>query len=1319
MNRNQKSVYCFIYDESKQFYRAIQQPNGSWKITHNAQMYPIKHNPKNLSESTVEFGTNKRYFSMARSIGYPLEFILDGAAILNSKYLLGKGFNENIFLAIFEFDSEGGGMYKLSYNGRFDFQQKKRDEKVATFTVPVLDDSAWGILSQNDEVEYAFDCSENNPKSVKVLIDNFTLKNRYTFQTVQAPITHADGNNTYVMPFVLVNQDGDSSGIVANSQTFDYTNQVWLGGVGVPDPYVLISKDSFFYSFYALPGINIQGSIQFTWSTSTLPSGGLFIFFRTSLGQTQVIFSQPGGNLVVGKIYTVDFNFNIDLAAGERLFLFAQLNDNAARLFTITPITTNIFVTTLTKIEPAICFGLRPLDLLQEIVNRATRERYSINSDFFTANNNTILMSGDSIRGIKDAKIYTSFRDFFETFSSLFFMALRVINGSLFMELADVVYSKNTNLIDLGEIIECETSPAIDYIPNEIEVGSPKQDYRHPSGRLEFNDTMTFSLPFINVKNKVSLVTKYRTDCYGIIFLLLDYRGGSTQDNSGDKTVFVVDVTEEVGSAAQDVETFENINVVNAPLAPIIKYPLTGDIINNNKPLLKGIGISGSAVNIYIADALDGGTFVDGAGNWSYQIQTALPSFTPDIFDGVAIINATNTDMLGAIDTIQLIIDTTVASDNGITYPRPDDSLYNNLPLLKGVAPPLNNIDIFLDGLLLASVVSDNSCKWEFKCVVPIGNGNHTLDIGTGPIPFNVNSFVALPLITYIGSELDGFPIVNNLPLIRGVGLPGTNVTIWLNYISYSQLGNAIIDANGDWSYQVIPISYIDPITHTPVLLAPIRNGLSIISTLLINNSVKINVTGFKLNRPAYDSITGVIDNTIFNTRLSPKRMMLNHKSLLSAIMDKQRNDFIAFETADKNSNLVTTLGTEVISERANIEVSSLGSPIAVLEQANIKVVSRKSFSETLYDFNNGGTIKGTFKGNDIFFLPIGSMKMKSIMDDVQEWSLLISPQTSYNQLLNLYKNGLTINVMQNSIFHSDYNSLHIVTYNFAQPDKYNFKSIYDDWFTNRNDAWSNNPQYIQKYQKTEIIRDQVITNGISSLTLRMYRCKDTALIHTFNYNPINPAPIPVPEIVMEAVIDFSAYPEDQYFFVQCVDELMVGISERVETRTKWHRTILLESSHSVNSPGVFFSSGFKTIIRVEGLIKKLQPSIETVIAQEESGDSTILYSNISKKRIVRLGTAQGFPDYMAIKCACAVTNNLCQIEGEFYTLDGEEKLNPSEDIEGVPMYHYDINMKISENSRGKVFAGQEGANTSGVIIVVDATAIGLPESSLIMIDEN
>lgn len=1319
MNRNQKQVYCFLYDDNKHFYRAAQSSNGSWAITHNAQLYPLNHNPKNLIDSPVEMATNKQYFSMFRSINYPLEFTFDGAAILNSKYVLGKGVNENMYFAMFEFD-EADGKYKLSYNGKIDFQQKRRNEKLPTFTVPVLDDSGWGVLSQNDDVEYSIDCSESNPKSVKVLFDNFTLRNRFTYQSVQAPIQQTSGFTTHAIPFVLINQDGDSAGLITKSQVGD------LGGDS-PDAfpvnaYTLISNNYFLSTFYQLNGVNFIGNFRFTWSNinPAIPSGGLVIYFKTNLGQFHTIFSQPFGGLIVGHEYNIDYNFTIDLSPGEKIFLLANISDATANNFSITPIVTNTFTTTETKAEPAICFGLRPLDLLKSIVQKATLERYTIDSNFFSVNNKTIILSGDSIRGVRDAKIYTSFKDFFESFSALFFMALRVINGSIFMELADEVYKQGSNIIDLGEIIEFETSPAIEYIPNELEVGSPKQDYRHASGRLEFNAPSKFSFPFTNVKNKLSLTGKYRTDCYGMIFLLLDYRGASTQDNSGDKDVFIVDITDDIGSATQDIETFENITVKNAPLAPIIKYPLSGDIINFDKPFLKGIGIPGTDVNIYIADVFDGSTVVDVDGNWSYQIVASLPSYDPGVSDGISIINATNTDMGGALNTIQLIIDTTIAASTGITYPRSFDTIYNNLPLIRGVAPAGTNIDILFDGVALASVVADNSCKFEYKVTVPMLNGVHTLNIGGANTAFSVNSFVAFPLITYIGSELDGFPIVNNLPLIRGVAIPGTTVFLWLNYVADTPLGVTTADANGDWEYQVVPLTYPDSLTGTPVVMAPIRNGLSVLSTLLINNVVKISISGFKLNRPNYDSITGVPDNTVFNTRLSNMHCILNHKSLLSSIMDKQHNDVISYQTHDKNSNLRTVLGTEVITERADISPSSLGSPLMRLEYGKIKVVSKRSFYKTLYDFNNGGTVKGIWKGQDVFFLPIGDMKMKGIMDDIQDWKLIISPLTTYNKLLNLYKNGLTINLMQNAIFHSDANSMQAVEYNYQQPAKYNFKEMYDDWFDNRNSAWLfGKTDYIQPFQQTEVIRDQIITNGVSAMTLRIYRCKDATLVDTLDYNPVVPSPIPLPEIVLEVEIDWSDYPPSQYFCAAFVGETCVYIFERIETRVKWNRTILIESNNSVNTPGVFYSTGFKTILRMEGLVRKIQPDIDSVIAKEESGNRKLVYSNLSKKRGIRFGNPKGIPDYMGIKMAGAIINDNCIIEGQSYTIGEEEKINPSEDIPGVPMYYYEVVMSPQENSRGKVFGGAgPGIDVQGVIVVLDASAIGLPAHSLIMIDE-
>lgn len=873
-------------------------------------------------------------------------------------------------------------------------------------------------------------------------------------------------------------------------------------------------------------------------------------------------------------------------------------------------------------------------------------------------------------------------------------------------------------LIDLGEAIDVGLKPAFEYYANRVKVGSPKQDLRHPSGRLEFNSENSFSMPFLTIDKELDLVSRYRLGCFEIMFLVMDYKGQSTQDNNGDNSTYVVKITDEQAVAVDNVETFENINVNSAPLNPIIKSPLNNDRVTFDKPTIKGISLPSEAINIYVDSVLDGGTVADVNGNWVYEINTALQSYDPGVETGIHIVEATYTNLAAPKDTITITVDTTYVQPVEIIYPQQGDSLYNNKPLVKGVAQAGTNIDISLDGIVIASVVTDNSGKWEFKIVTPFTNAAHILSVNAliASVNFDVDSAVAHPLITYIGSELDGFPIFNNLPLIQGVALPNTQVTVWLNYISYGNLGIVVADANGNWSLQVVPVMYNDPPSGLPVVLAPIRNGVSVVSTSLINFTVGINTRGYKLSRPVYSSITGVTDNTVFNTEYSPKRMMIERYPLFAAMLQKQPMSFINFQTADKNGNLVTILNGVSIAENADIPASSLGNPMMILEWAKVKCKALKNFSRTLDDFSSGGVIKFNYRGTSIYALPIGGMRIENLRSTVQEWSLLLSPLTSYTALLNLYKNGLTIRLNERQMYHSDYNTLHFVDYNFQQSPKYNFKTIYQDRFESRNEAWLYNPDYIQKVQFSDPVRDQIVSNGVSGATLKLYRCYDGVQVDSKNYNPVGPAPIPLPDIVSEAVYDMSLYPAGQYFFVMWVGETPVSISERIETKEKWEGTILFEGGNSINLVGFFYSTGIKTILRVEGLIKKLQPSVDSIVAKEESGDTELLYSQISKKRTIRFGTASGLPDYLYLKCAAASTLDELEIEGVGYTLEEDEQINPSDDVDGVPLYYYDVKFTEKINPKGKVFPGEEGDDTSGIVLVVDAEAFGMPFGSLMNI---
>lgn len=1311
MERNQRNIYCFISDESKKYYRATQQNDGGYAISFNAQQYPILFNPSNLSASQLEFGTNMEYNSMVRNITFPLDFVKDGAAILRHLYFLGKGTEAKAYLTIIEWNGNLG-YYELSYYGKIDLQTKTEDPKAGIFTASCVDDSAWGVLSRNDKVEYSIDCNARNPKAIRILIDGPTLLNRYTYQPTATSWTF-DYGNTDAMSMVLVNQDGDSSGVIAKGQQ----------GQRIPNATVadfLSTSSNYYFSSYYPITKNVTGSISFESNNISNGNARVAIHFEICTSVTG-----PNGIVIVpifqpdadGKIWKFDFNVDIPLISDEKCFIILYSAGLPESHLTLNYITTNIFVSTRTRPQPVVAYGVRSLDLAQQLVGKATNNRFSINSNYLTTNNKDVVLSGDSIRGIPNAKIYSSFSDWFKTFNALYFMAMRNIQGEIWAEKFTEVYRQDTgNLIDIGECVDLKLSPATEWFFNHVLVGSPKQDYRHPSGRLEFNSENSFSLPLQNVDSLKEIVTKYRTGCYDITFLILDYKGSSSQDNSGDKSNYLAKITDQIGTAVEDIETFENFNVNNAPLSPKIKSPLDNDTVNFHKPTIKGIALPGNNVNIYVDTVLDGTAVADGNGNWIYEIQTSLTGYNPGIETGIHVIQATFTDLTASNDTITLFVDLTVATPLQIDYPFPGDNLYNNKPLFKGIAPAGTNINVTLDGVFLAAIVADNSGKWTYKSPV-IANGiNHLLDINGTIVNFNVDSNVAYPLITYIGSELDGFVIFNNLPLIEGVAQPGQLVTLWLNYISYGYLGTTVADANGAWSFQTVPVNYNDPLSGLPVILAPIRNGASVLSTGLINNTVGIVVTGYLLSRPAYNSITGVIDNTIFNSEYSPMRMLKEWSPLWEAILSKQPNENLYFQTGDKNSNLRTVLGSVVVAENADVPHSSLGSRFLMLENGLVKTKTNNTFAKTLYNFTQGGVIKTMFRGNALYFIPIGSMKIDNITADTQEWKLLLSPINSYQTLLNLYKNGLTINLMQNAIYHSNYNTLHFVKYNFTPNVKYNFKTVYEDWFNNRNDAWATNPNYIQKVQTTDPMIDQVITNGISAMTLKLYSCLEGLLVDSKQYNPVAAPPIPIPDIVLEAVYDMTLYPEGQYFFVQFVDETPVAISERIETKAKWPGTIFIEAGSSINKVGAFFSTGWIGAIRVEGLVKHRQPDGTVNVSKPESGDSQLLYSQDATKQMIRFGTAYGLPDYIYLRIAAYLLLDELRVEGVYYTLQEDEKINPSDDVDGHPMYYYNVWLSFKTNVQGNFFEGVGGGRIEGAVLVVDATAFGMPAGSLIQI---
>ena len=1386
-----KRYYIFIFDEYRNYYSAKKASDGSWIVSSSQNPLPIYSLPSNLEEEEIEFATNKQYLSLVRSVSNSFSFVGDGAAILRSLYYQGNGIEQKAYILIMKW-SPTVGYHKLEYTGRIDFSKKVDLPKLGTFTVPTVDNTAWGWLSEFDTVQYSVPCNASNPKAIRVLIDGVNLLNNASFQSLNTNLTvwsgESIGTNYYwILPLVLVNQSGDSFNVVLNSQQSQY-------GVSYSD---LIKSPNFFikYVLGSSNPVSISGKYSASF-TAGYYSDTYILSIVTNIGQNVIIkqgkifdFFLAWNPAESGWLYrsysgyfTFDINASITLATGEVAYLVMKIGTEDS-FITVYPDLTTITVSTKTTSQDQIVYALRPLDLGDAIVQQATNGRYRLYSNFYTTNNKVVVASGDSIRNVYDAAIYSSFADWFKTYFTLDFTVPVIKDGDIWIESFEDVYKAVNSLgypniiLELGECIDLEFDVANDWYCDEVEVGYQKKDYRHPSGVLSFNTTNTFSLDFLNSKNKLSLVAPYSADCYGITFLIVDYQGNSTNDNPDDKSNWLLDITDDTIYGSVPISNFLPLNIDTAPLAPYIRYPFGGQVLYNNSgnifPIIRGVSIPNTRVNIFVDGEYNNNVTSDSDGYYSCQIiyygsvgVNGLTPFVLGVSTGVHVIDAISGDSPTEGDPKNSIT-ITCRNDNAqqlsITSHFSGEEVVDNSPLIYGYGKVGNTIVLTISNsgnYLTQNITVDENGMWFYQCIpnnylgsgntngIVLKNGTNEVNVSDASTGENVLiflncdllSYATIPIPTSIGdlrtrfANSENFIEVNNLPVINGVAPPNTYIYLYASYIQYQILNangadpvnrpgvKVQSDSNGNWSFKCYTgVTYL-PDGTTTTNLTPLPSGLTEITASDINyiglttpipiDYIYLSEPGYKLNRPAYTSITGVLDNTVFNTRITPKHILESHYPRFASILQQTQLP-LTFQTSYRNANLTTTLNGVTTSERANITYGELGSPFALMEIAKVTVAVPESFNDIMYSFSQGGLVHCTFNGSDLYLLPIGKMKQASVTANTQVFELLVSSLTSFNTLLLLYKRGITINIMNNTIYHSNANSLHFVKYDFDLPSKYQTPDLYDNLFENRNGFYPQRPKYTQKYNTGDGFQDQLLTYGTPSLYLNVYDAYTGEFKTTIDYVPVSPIPVPPPYVVMEAQVNLSTLGVGAFFFVVSNTSGNGGdnylISEPIIVADSWDRTILIESFNSTNMTDVYFSTGLRTIIRVEGLVKKYQPDINKTVDRDIAGDTNLLYSLSSKKRTIRFGTAYGLPDYLYLKIADALLLDGLMIEGVGYTLGKDEEISPSEDVESHPMFYYDVNLTPSVNKTGVNVQVDNTINQGTVVINMDATAFGYP----------
>lgn len=241
---------------------------------------------------------------------------------------------------------------------------------------------------------------------------------------------------------------------------------------------------------------------------------------------------------------TPDEGIDIKMASGDMLF-FVLNAIGATRFDFAYPIADPryINISFVGQDEAVSIDVVKPISLLSRLLKSINGGKEGVTCEIVSGVDsrldNTLIVAAESIRGIEDAKIYTSYTKFVKWMEAEFgFVPVVgenkvtfVHRDSLFQDVQIKDFTENSR--------EFEYSVNSSLIYSGIKVGYDKQDYDSVNGRDEFHFTNEYLTGITLTDNVLDLISPYRADAYGIE-LLAAKRGEDTTDSKSDNDIFFV-----------------------------------------------------------------------------------------------------------------------------------------------------------------------------------------------------------------------------------------------------------------------------------------------------------------------------------------------------------------------------------------------------------------------------------------------------------------------------------------------------------------------------------------------------------------------------------------------------------------------------------------------------------------------------------------------------------------------------------------------------------------------------------------------------------
>ena len=193
--------------------------------------------------------------------------------------------------------------------------------------------------------------------------------------------------------------------------------------------------------------------------------------------------------------------------------------------------------------------GIKPLHLLNAIVTSISPSAtVSIADDTAGLLAKTFIFPAEALRQMAGAKVYSTFQQFADWMGAVFGYTYRITGNEVqFVHRSEVFDATNEKVI--VNVRDFKYTINDNLIYSEVDAGYSKKEYGEINGRLETNFTNYYATGFNANDRKLSLISKYRADGYGIEFTLRKgEKSGDTTDDKNDEDVFFACAVEDGGT---------------------------------------------------------------------------------------------------------------------------------------------------------------------------------------------------------------------------------------------------------------------------------------------------------------------------------------------------------------------------------------------------------------------------------------------------------------------------------------------------------------------------------------------------------------------------------------------------------------------------------------------------------------------------------------------------------------------------------------------------------------------------------------------------